>query len=534
VSIKKLMRDKRVWLLSGLFLAALPLAFNGCGTTYDVPSTTQTPNALISAATLKSWIDAGLVNGTGYDRVVILDVNTCGGTHIPGALCIPTGNLSQNRTEGIAVSNSEVLSGLDMDALIQNAGIDGSTTIVFTGASLIFPTRAYFTFRYWGFPKNRLKVLDGVNVTWNTLYGLTTDPSPAVTPSKYSVQNIGVLGDRFRLSLAEMIDYADGKVPNALAIDVRSSATGGSYAGIRAQTGSNFAGCVAPTVCADFAVFEGRIRGAKALVYSSLYNAATFIFNSPDLLRDSFTTIGLNSTKTAYIYCRFGFQGAPEFFALDGILGWPAAFYDGSWSQWGQLSGDASMKGQLASDSRWRTDIPSRSELIVYNFSSPSQVSFVGIGLNDATSGGTPVGGPYTFVVEIDGTGTTDTFKWSSDGGTTWTGLLAPIDGSPQLLGATGVTVTFAATTGHTSADRWVFNTGAKVAVEQLTADGSACSATYLAAGGITNSSGGATECTNPPNSTDDNANRVEEDDRIYIKSGSGGSGSGGGGGGAC
>jgi hypothetical protein len=191
------------------------------------------------------------------------------------------------------------------------------------------------------------------------------------------------------------------------------------------------------------------------------------------------------------------------------------------------------MHGQLAADSRWRTDIPSRSELIVYNFALPSQVSFFGTGLNDATTGGTPAG-TYTFIVEIDGTGTPDSFRWSIDGGTTWTASLVSIDGTAQTLGASGVTVTFAATTGHTSADRWTFNTGPKVAVEQLTADGSVCSATYLAAGGITNSSGGITECINLPNSIDDNANRIEEDDRAYIRSGSGGSGGGSGGPGGC
>jgi len=50
-----------------------------------------------------------------------------------------------------------------------------------------------------------------------------------------------------------------------------------------------------------------------------------------------------------------------SFLALDGILGWPAKMYDGSWREWGNLSDE---EGVLASDSPWRTDNPLYSEAI--------------------------------------------------------------------------------------------------------------------------------------------------------------------------
>lgn len=81
--------------------------------------------------------------------------------------------------------------------------------------------------------------------------------------------------------------------------------------------------------------------------------------------------------------------------------------------------------------------------------------SFTGSGLNDATSGGTFTGSPSgSYRVQIDSTGATDTFKWSKDGGATWVAETVAITGAAQTL-EKGVTVTFAATTGHTSADRW-------------------------------------------------------------------------------
>jgi hypothetical protein len=65
----------------------------------------------------------------------------------------------------------------------------------------------------------------------------------------------------------------------------------------------------------------------------------------------------------------------------------------------------------------------------------------------------------YTFRVEIDGTGTPDTFKWSVDGGVTWEEELVEIPGAatPYLL-QDGVYIEFAATTGHTSTDYWEFD----------------------------------------------------------------------------
>jgi 3-mercaptopyruvate sulfurtransferase SseA len=503
------------------------LFFVSCGGDYEKPSTTQTGSPLISASMLQSWIDSGKVNSTGYDRVVILDINsyaTYTAGHVPGALFVDSIDISQTRTEGVAASTNEVLEGSRMDDLIQRYGIDGNTTVVFTSSSIVSATRAYFTFRYWGFPKNRLKVLDGLNGTWNTTYGLVAGLPPAVARSGYSVKSNRALRDDLRVSLSEMIDYADGKIPNVLPIDDRSTASSGSYAGVRGSTTGVF------TPGTDYTVFEGRIRGAQALAATTLYNGTTNVFNSSDQLVASFTSIGLDSTITAYVYCKVGFQGAVAFFVLDGILGWPAALYDGSWMQWGQLSGDSSMKGQLNANSPWRTDIAGRSDLIVYNYvpviSTPTFTTATGT--SDLVVGSVYTSGTNsTFTVEIDSIGSPDTFRWSGNNGATWTSAVA-ITGSAQTL-ISGLTVSFGSTTGHTLNDIWTFSATARRNIEQYTTDGTACSATYTASGSITNSNGGTTACTNAPNSFDTDANRVEEADKAFMNSGGGGSGGGSG-----
>jgi hypothetical protein len=87
--------------------------------------------------------------------------------------------------------------------------------------------------------------------------------------------------------------------------------------------------------------------------------------------------------------------------------------------------------------------------------------TFTGSGLNDLTITGYnantssgEVGRSYK--VEIDSTGTPNTFKWSRDGGSNWKATSVAMTGSSQILEG-DVAVTFAATTGHTSGNTWAF-----------------------------------------------------------------------------
>lgn len=85
-----------------------------------------------------------------------------------------------------------------------------------------------------------------------------------------------------------------------------------------------------------------------------------------------------------------------------------------------------------------------------------SAVVFTGIGLNDATAGGAETSSKgHTYTIIIDGTAP-DTFKWQVDSGSFTTGVA--ITGSVQTL-TNGITITFGATTGHTSTDQWVITT---------------------------------------------------------------------------
>jgi hypothetical protein len=87
--------------------------------------------------------------------------------------------------------------------------------------------------------------------------------------------------------------------------------------------------------------------------------------------------------------------------------------------------------------------------------------TFTGAGLNDLTITGYnantssgEIGRSYK--VQIDGTGTPNTFTWSRDGGNNWKETGVAITGSSQTLEG-DIAVTFAATTGHTSGNAWAF-----------------------------------------------------------------------------
>lgn len=84
---------------------------------------------------------------------------------------------------------------------------------------------------------------------------------------------------------------------------------------------------------------------------------------------------------------------------------------------------------------------------------------FTGTGLDDFNKG---VANSFTgtanlnYKVQIDGTGTPDTFKWSDDGGSTWDATTVAITGADQALN-NGINIRFSATIGHTLNDNWAW-----------------------------------------------------------------------------
>lgn len=303
-------------------------------------TTTKTETALIDAATLKQWMDEGKVNNTdpaSNDRVVLVTVATTGqyGTqHIPGALLLDSSaELALTRMDALAPIGTEVLDGPSIDALIGKFGINENTTIVFVASkdqNALNPARAYFTFRYWGFPKERLKILNGGENGWESAttanswpvsYATTSVATAAVASSTFSVQklykNSSTANFRFRTSFGEMLTVVDKINAGTLATD----ATGVAIIDVR---GGVITGNITNSGIDDYAQYALTGTG----------NTSTYRLTGELISRltDSFSITA--SKSMTYVYCASGHRAASVFFILDGILNWPVTVYDGSWGQW--------------------------------------------------------------------------------------------------------------------------------------------------------------------------------------------------------
>ncbi len=224
----------------GQFVAAAALLFliaftvNSCSSTsYDIPAGvaggTQI-SSLLSPQQLKAWIDNGYQDERG-NKVVIFDGRSAASYttgHIPGSYNVSFNtDFTKTRSDGPMMVALMVADGAQMDGLVQKYGIDGHTSVVFTGDAMIWSARGYWTFRYWGFPQNRLFVLNGKSTTANSVwtaagYALTTAVPALPAPSTFSVSSWQGNIDQVRAPLDEMQKVAKGSVSGSLIMDTRN------------------------------------------------------------------------------------------------------------------------------------------------------------------------------------------------------------------------------------------------------------------------------------------------------------------------
>lgn len=348
------------------------------------PLLTASSSVLIEPATLEGWMDAGLVNAAaGSDRVVILDVTssdsyTAG--HIPGAQLWNTSGQAETRLEGPSNAVNMVITPDHMNERLKALAIDEYTTIVITSSQTAsyFPSRAYFTFRYYGWPKSRLKVLNGYNFVWDQtdLSETATDLEDLTSP--LTVQAVANLQPDLRVSLPELMDaIRDGR---GVPVDMRGSSVvaAGSTTGVFNEDHNGDGSATQTGGDADYVVFEGTMKGGEYYSYAAFQMDPTsgdYRYRPADIIKNAFfAATGLDGTEVVYSMCRTAYIASTGFFVLDALLDWPVMVYDGSWSQWGSMSDDADMGGQLTSGSPWAVDNATYMEVINYNKTANKEV----------------------------------------------------------------------------------------------------------------------------------------------------------------
>lgn len=335
-------------LLGTMMIAALTLW--GCGgdgtSSYSDPSPTTTKSAaIIGADTLNQWIAEGKLNAPygSRDRVVVVSTSTVadwtGKGHIPGAVRLGTDELAKDRVEGLALATSMMPDGPMMDTLVQRLGIDANTTIVITlpkNSTLYYQSIAFWDFRYWGFARDRVKILNGGDDAWDVAgLPLSTDATEKYTASTYSVSKNAALKDVLRYSIGEMITKVDSLIATPALkdtwqmIDVRGFSTSPYLTNALRLSA--------------YTMYFSRLNGdtTKNFVFPDKQTLEARMASIP--ARDGATDVFASPTKKTIVMCMGSSSAAPSFVLFDAVLNVPEgdiAMYDGSYSQWQNYSAE--------------------------------------------------------------------------------------------------------------------------------------------------------------------------------------------------
>lgn len=360
----RILKDRRrlAALLAALSLVLVPLFFLGCGgDEYNDPGA-AVGSVMVSTAAVNSWVTGGYgTDSFGYNKMVVLSVDSQSGYaagHVPGAYLVDTGaDVSATRSDGIADTVSQVATKAQMDDLIHRTGIDENTVVVITGYHMMYIGRVYFNFRYWGFPRERLRVMNGTKSTYQADgFALETAVPPLPAPSTYSVCNL-TQDTSVRASFEETFNVAQDNDPATIVVDSRSD---NEYNGVAGST----------TVSTGKVAFEGHVGTAVHQNFNTLLvggSTSNPLIPRADIIT-AMAAIGASQFTTEYIYCRTSWRAAVTFLALDAELGWPAKIYDGAWIEWGQMAGnETEVDGSLDPSSPWLTNSPALSGAITHN-----------------------------------------------------------------------------------------------------------------------------------------------------------------------
>jgi len=276
------------------------------------------------------------------------------------------GELYQTRLEALAYTGSMVADGPTIDAVMQRAGVNSTSTIVLswtgTGNAIWEPSRAYWTLRYWGFPKERIKLLNGGLNAWKAAdwysdsnkYAVATE-APEVPASTFSVSQNGSLRGDLRVPLGRMIQIVDANIASVAAGGdvlvniVRQSATTPTMTtSIGRASTSFFSTTTITTATGNIDVTKYKSADEVRLAY--LGTAGVDYSGFGDFVE------GLPSVS----HCGAARSCQPLFFAADAILGWEAAVFDGSTSQWGQYYGDPAGSDPMLNNA-WNVNFNNRS-----------------------------------------------------------------------------------------------------------------------------------------------------------------------------
>jgi thiosulfate/3-mercaptopyruvate sulfurtransferase len=277
------------------------------------------PKNLARAVASADWLEQNIDN----PKVRIFEVSTEVGLyekgHIKNAVKINW------YTDLVDTVNRDLVSSKNFNKLLQTAGIDSDTTVVFYGdKNNWFAAWGAWVFNRYGVQDVRL--LDGGRVKWEKDGRALTTAVPTFGKGNFTVKKI----DRsVRATLiADVLPAAKAAVKgkaNVKLVDIRSADE---------YNGKVFA---APGF-QELAIRAGHIPGAINVPWGSNVNSDG-TFKSVADLKKLYAEKGIDGKQNIITYCRIGERSSLTWFVLSEILGYNVKNYDGSWTEYGNSVG---------------------------------------------------------------------------------------------------------------------------------------------------------------------------------------------------
>ena len=215
----------------------------------------------------------------------------------------------------------DVVSKVEMEELLGNAGVSSDTTVVLYGDNNNwFAAWAFWQIKYYG--HNSVQLMNGGRAKWLAEgRSLTTDvPSPAATTYTASDPDESIRA------------YRD---------QVLAGVGGGSISLVDVRSPQEFSGelLAPPNLPQEGSQRGGHIPGAANIPWGQAANEDG-TFKSADELAELYGGKGIDGGRETIAYCRIGERSSHTWFVLTQLLGYAnVRNYDGSWTEWGSIVG---------------------------------------------------------------------------------------------------------------------------------------------------------------------------------------------------
>lgn len=292
------------------------------GSTIAVAPSHAAPRNLARAVVSADWLEKNLDN----PKVRIIEVSTEAGLyekgHIKNAVKINW------YTELVDTVNRDIVSPSNFNKLLQNAGIDRDSTVVFYGDRNNW-FAAWGAWIFNGYGVKDVRLLDGGRVKWDKDGRPFTTAVPTFKAGNFTA-GFRKIDQSLRATLtADVLPaaraVASGKAAKVKLVDIRSADE---------YNGKVFA---APGF-QELAIRAGHIPGAVNVPWGANVNADG-TFKSVEDLRKLYADKGIDGKTNIITYCRIGERSSLTWFVLSEILGYNVKNYDGSWTEYGNTVG---------------------------------------------------------------------------------------------------------------------------------------------------------------------------------------------------